>query len=502
MRLTPFLRRFNNLSFRKKLVALTTATSGLAILLASLSFAILESFIARSALQQDVELTAELIGANSAAALLFNDQTAASENLGVLSSRGSILSAALYDISGVPFATYKQVQAPAGSIQKEHGAEGATFSFESLRVVQPVVFQEKRIGWIVITSNLDALYLRLASIAGLMLVGFAFITFVAYKVSSRFQYLVADPIMQLADAARRVTVDGDYSLRVERLGKDEVGDLADRFNEMLQGIRERDAALQREIAIRTRAQDELHEFAARLERSNRELQDFASIASHDLQEPLRKVQAFADRLRSSLGYSMDERSADYMERMLNAIRRMQSLINDLLTYSRVTTKALPFARVNLAEIVAQVLGDLEVRIEQTGASIDVAALPEIDADATQMRQLFQNLIGNALKFTRPEVAPVLRIQHALETRAGDARTASVAKITISDNGIGFDEKYAEQIFVIFQRLHGRMEYEGTGIGLAVCKKIVDRHGGSISASSAPGEGATFVIHLPLTRGEA
>jgi light-regulated signal transduction histidine kinase (bacteriophytochrome) len=198
---------------------------------------------------------------------------------------------------------------------------------------------------------------------------------------------------------------------------------------------------------------------------------------------------------------MDERSADYMERMLNAIRRMQSLINDLLTYSRVTTKALPFTRVNLAEIVAHVLGDLEVRIEQTGASIDVAALPEIDADATQMRQLFQNLIGNALKFNRPGVPPVLRIQYELESRTGNARTATLAKITISDNGIGFDEKYAEQIFVIFQRLHGRMEYEGTGIGLAVCKKIVDRHGGTISASSTPGAGATFVIHLPLTRGE-
>jgi light-regulated signal transduction histidine kinase (bacteriophytochrome) len=257
-----------------------------------------------------------------------------------------------------------------------------------------------------------------------------------------------------------------------------------------------------DVTERKQAQAELEEFAAKLERSNRELEDFASVASHDLLEPLRKVTAFGDRLRGRCGAQLDEQGRDYLERMQNAARRMQTLITDLLMLSRVTTRAQPFALVDLGQLVQEVLSDLEVRLEELGGQVELRHLPTIDADALQMRQLLQNLIGNALKFRRPEVKPVVRVSAELIGPAQGGLSSACdqterCRLVIEDNGIGFDEKYLDRIFNVFQRLHGRGEYEGTGIGLAVCRKIVERHGGTITAKSRPGQGATFVVTLPL-----
>jgi len=225
----------------------------------------------------------------------------------------------------------------------------------------------------------------------------------------------------------------------------------------------------------------------RLRRSNKELEQFASVAAHDLQEPLRKIQAFGDRLRTR-ATSLDAQSRDYLERILASAVRMRTLINDLLAFSRVTIKAQPFVRVELEDLVQEVTTDLEVHIHQTQGRVEIRSLPTLDADPLQMRQLFQNLIGNALKFSRPEEPPVITID--------SKRAGSFWQISVRDNGIGFEETYRERIFEMFQRLHGRNEYEGTGMGLALCRKIVERHRGSISAQSRPGEGATFIVRLP------
>jgi len=245
----------------------------------------------------------------------------------------------------------------------------------------------------------------------------------------------------------------------------------------------------RDISARQQAEEELKAYAAKLEISNRELQDFAYVASHDLQEPLRKIQAFGDRLNSKYGDVLTDKGRDYLARMQNAAARMQTLIEDLLSFSRVTTKAQPYAPVNLKEIATAVVSDLEVRIEESGATVEMDNLPTLDADALQMRQLFQNLISNALKFRKKDVPPVVKLE-----AVGQGK---MYEIKIIDNGIGFEEKYSDRIFTIFQRLHGRSAYEGTGIGLAVCRKIVERHGGTITAQSTPGEGATFIFTLPV-----
>jgi PAS domain S-box-containing protein len=247
--------------------------------------------------------------------------------------------------------------------------------------------------------------------------------------------------------------------------------------------------LVRDIRERKRVEEEMRAFTIQLQQSNRELEDFAYVASHDLQEPLRKIQAFGDRLKVRYAETLTGDGIDYLDRMQKAAGRMQALINDLLVFSRITTKAQPFAAVDLTAIAHEVVHDLEVRIHEAGGEVVVGELPAIDADALQMRQLFQNLIGNGLKFQKPGLPPRVEL-------SGSASDGT-ARIVVSDNGIGFDEKYADRIFLMFERLHGRTEYEGTGIGLAICRKIAHRHGGDIRAYGLLGEGARFVVTLPV-----
>ena len=236
---------------------------------------------------------------------------------------------------------------------------------------------------------------------------------------------------------------------------------------------------------------ELKNYMTKLEESNQALQDFAAIASHDLQEPLRKVAAFGNMLKQKCGGSLEEHGRDYLERILNANQRMQDLLTALLEYSRLSTKVAPFVEVALTKVIQEVLSDLEVTIVKTGGDVHVGALPVISADPTQMRQLFQNLIGNALKYHKANEKP--RVQVRCLSNAN-----SECQIVVEDNGIGFEEQYLEKIFAPFQRLHGKnSQYQGTGMGLAICKKIVERHGGSITARSESGKGSTFIVRLPV-----
>ncbi|MGJ5676249.1 MAG: PAS domain-containing protein [Nostochopsis sp.] len=234
-----------------------------------------------------------------------------------------------------------------------------------------------------------------------------------------------------------------------------------------------------------------------LSRSNNELQEFAFVASHDLQEPLRKIKTFGDRLKASCDDVLPEQGHDYLDRIQNAARRMQILIEDLLSLSRVTTRAQPFIPVDILQVTQEVLSDLEISIQQTGANLEIGELPTINADPLQIRQLLQNLIANALKFHRPEVTPMVKIYSQVLSEPSEHTSAEKCQIIVEDNGIGFNEKYLDRIFNVFQRLHGRSEYDGTGIGLAICRKIVERHHGSITAKSQPGQGAKFIVTLPI-----
>jgi signal transduction histidine kinase len=239
---------------------------------------------------------------------------------------------------------------------------------------------------------------------------------------------------------------------------------------------------------------ELERRARELARSNAELDQFASIASHDLQEPLRKVRTFTERITKTEAENLSERGVDYLQRANASAERMQRLIEDLLRYSRVSTQGQPFTQVDLGRVTDEVLDDLDDQIQRSGATVRVGELPRISADASQMRQLIQNLISNALKFTRPGVAPEVDIDGKAE--------AGWVTITVRDNGIGFDPQYNRRIFRVFERLHGRGSYAGTGIGLALCRKIAARHGGTVIADSVPDQGSIFTATMQAQRTEA
>lgn len=243
-----------------------------------------------------------------------------------------------------------------------------------------------------------------------------------------------------------------------------------------------------DISERKKAEEATLFYMKKLEQSNKELQDFAFIASHDLQEPLRKIQAFGSQIQKEDAESLNDKGRDYLNRMINASKRMSEMIKGLLEYSRVGTTARRYDVVDLAVVVKDVESDLEFQVRRDGTRIEVDRLPHIEADYNQMRQLFQNLIINSLKF-HGEKKPVIKIY---SNRGAD----KTHQIFVEDNGIGFDETYIDRIFNLFERLHGRSAHEGTGLGLAICRRIVERHHGTITAKSQPGLGATFIITLP------
>ena len=239
-----------------------------------------------------------------------------------------------------------------------------------------------------------------------------------------------------------------------------------------------------------------------LQRSNENLERFAYVASHDLQEPLRKIRSFGDILQTSYSNQLGE-GTDFLERMQTAADRMSALIKDLLTFSRIRTQRETYGPVTLTGVLRGVLSDLELAIADTDAVIDIGELPTVPGDAPQLRQLFQNLIANALKFHQPSLPPHISLTSRLvpaadlpDTLKPNSPASQFYAISVADNGIGFDEKYTDRIFQVFQRLHGRSRYSGTGIGLAIVQKVVDNHNGAIQVMSQPNQGTTFTVYLP------
>ncbi|QKZ14073.1 PAS domain S-box protein [Spirosoma sp. KUDC1026] len=302
----------------------------------------------------------------------------------------------------------------------------------------------------------------------------------------------------LSGTAQDVTEQREIQLALEHLVQERTEEL-EAMNEEMTTTNEEIAAANEELAA---INEELEKANQLLIRSNDNLQQFAYVASHDLQEPLRKVQQFGDLLKTRYAGQLGD-GIDYLNRMQSAASRMSALIRDLLTFSRISNSQNNSILVGLNQVVSGVLTDLDLRIQETKAIVHADALPVVQGDPSQLGQLFQNLISNALKFQQPGSIPEIWVS-ARRVNASDLPTgarptrssAAYHQIDVVDNGIGFDEKYVDRIFQVFQRLHGKNEFVGTGIGLAICEKVAANHGGAITASSKPGEGATFSIFMP------
>jgi PAS domain S-box-containing protein len=321
-----------------------------------------------------------------------------------------------------------------------------------------------------------------------------------------YELVHPDDIERLRESAHRPALDGASPLTIQRMRRSDGEyiwlESAVKPIEDSEGNLVRLLTSSRDVTERVLAEQAMERANKSLEQRNRELQDFAYVASHDLQEPLRKIRAFTDLLREEYADSLDETGDHYLERVHDAAYRMARLITDLLAFSRVTTRAKDFEDVDLGELTQDVLQDLEIAIEESGAIVEIGPLPTIEAERTQMQQLMQNLIGNAVKFRSPDDSPRVAIRARKGKRTLPGRvTIPTWRIEVTDAGIGFDEKYLDKIFTPFQRLHTRSNYAGTGMGLAICRRIVERHGGTITARSVIGQGSTFIVELPARQPE-
>ncbi|GAB4044381.1 sensor histidine kinase [Spirosoma jeollabukense] len=321
-----------------------------------------------------------------------------------------------------------------------------------------------------------------------------------HHIRSRFR-VVADPTgrpVELMGTNLDITAEYEQTIAL-RQSEEQLRQLSANLESQVHQRTGELAAANHELMINNQALAEANDL---LVRSNANLQTFAYIASHDLQEPLRKIQQFGDLLKTRYTDSTGEAFV-YLERMQTAAARMSTLIRDLLNYSRISTQRDESAPVSLQTIVATVLTTLDWTIQQSGAQIQVGPLPTLTGDASQLGQLFQNLLSNALKFRQADTPPLIQVWaqpvKSVDLPAG-VKPSRVAveyhRIDVVDNGVGFEEKYLDRIFQVFQRLHGKNEFAGTGIGLAICEKVVTNHGGAITATSQLGQGATFSVYLP------
>jgi light-regulated signal transduction histidine kinase (bacteriophytochrome) len=323
---------------------------------------------------------------------------------------------------------------------------------------------------------------------GTLALGFA-VSLLAILTATLIARSISAPIVALHKGSE-IIGSGDLDYKVGTAGRDEIGQLARAFDRMTESLKKVTASrdeLDTEIGERKLAEEKLQSTLEDLERSNKELQQFAYVASHDLQEPLRMVASYTQLLEKHLKDKLDADAKEFIYYAVDGATRMQMLIEDLLAYSRIGARGKPLKPTDCNRVLRQVIGNLGVAIEENQAIITHDRLPTVTVDAVQMRQLLQNLIGNAIKFKGPE-AP--RVHIRAEQRPNEWL------FSVRDNGIGIDPQYKERIFAIFQRLHSRQEYRGTGIGLAICNRIVERHGGRIWVRSELGKGSTFFFTIP------
>jgi signal transduction histidine kinase len=475
---------------RRKLLSLFLLSSGVVLLLAMIAIVVYDSFDYKRQKVSDLAAQAEILGKTSIAALTFNDAKAATEYLAALKAKPTIVAAALYGADGKLFANFSRDGASLTFPQA--GPPGHHVHGGDVELFHRIEQNKETIGTVYLRANLLQLT-RMISYASIVFLVMGISLCIGLWISAKLQSVISKPILEIAAVARAVINKKDYTLRANKLNDDEIGFLTVAFNQMLTHIEERDArllainqSLQEEIEERTHAQEALKKNIEELARSNAELEQFAYVSSHDLQEPLRMVASYTQLLEKRYGDKFDSKGELFLHYIVDGAKRMQQLIDDLLTFSRVGAHHQSLRPVSSQGALDVALLNLKHAIDESGAQIKRENLPKVIGDTTQLAQLFQNLISNAIKF-RGDKVPFIEI---------DAKKKnSFWLFMVRDNGIGIDADHFDRIFLVFQRLHGRGEYPGSGIGLAICKKIVELHGGQIWVESKVGHGSAFCFTL-------
>jgi signal transduction histidine kinase len=480
--------KFRDYSIKKKLTLMNMVVSATTLLFACMAFGAYELTTLRSNMVESLSIQAQIVGANSASALLFNDAKSAVNTLSALKAAPTVLSGGIYTLAGEPFAVYRRdaggnnlplPQMPGGQ-REEHW-----FADKELKLIRAIVFQGKLIGTVYIRSDLQEMNDRLVRYVGIVAVVLSLSLTAAFLLLMTFQGAATRPILQLADTARIVSREKNYSVRAPLTDNhDEVGLLIEAFNEMLVQIQARDAALQT-------SQEELEQRVAQrtaeLDATNKELEAFTYSVAHDLRAPLRHIQGFADLLMETFASQLEPEAKKYLQRIGEGTQQMGRLIQDLLSLAQVGRQEPRLQVTGLNSLVQEVLRDLKNETENRDIRWQVGELPFVDCDPGLMKQVFYNLLSNAAKYTRPRNPAIIHI--------GQMSVEGQPVNFVRDNGVGFNMKYAPKLFGVFQRLHRKEDFEGTGVGLATVQRIIHKHGGRIWAEAEIDKGATFFFSL-------
>lgn len=469
------MRGFRDLPISQKLMLLMTATSVLALLLACGAFVAAEVAATRGRMARALTLRADILGANSAAALTFNDPKAAEETLATLKIDAGVLGARIYAADGRPFASY--LRPGAGGLPPSAPAEGQGFTAGRLEAARTLLLDGRPIGTIYVAQDLGEMYRTFALLAGVTLAVLVLCSFVAWALAARFQRLISGPLLRLTETAKAVAERGDYSARASDGSRDELGVLVGAFNEMLRQIQLRDAELERRVAERT----------AELSAANAELESFSYSVAHDLRAPLRHIHSFSRMVLQDYAGTLDAAGAELLEKVCASSVRMGRLIDDLLTLARLVRCDLRVGEADLSRLAREAADDL--REAEPGRAVEfvIADGLRVQGDAVLLATVVQNLLGNAWKYTSKHASA--RIEF------GTARQDGRPVYFVRDDGAGFDMAYAGKLFKPFSRLHSLREFEGSGVGLAAAQRILARHGGRIWCEGEVERGATFYFTL-------
>lgn len=476
--------QFKDIPIQKKLLRIVFLINGTVLLVTCVTFFLYEYYIFRKSILEKLSTIGKIIAANSSAALAFDSPDDAREILSAIKTEPDIVTACLYDNKGTLFAQYNaSTENPIFPVKP--GVPGYRFVHSHLEGFEPVMQDNRQLGTLYLKSHLGALYNRLR-LYSLIVVTVLVLSFVlTYMLVRILKKGISAPIMSLAKTAQIVSEKQDYSIRAVKMGKDELGSLTDAFNHMLDQIQEQNQSLKE---FNQTLEQKVSERTRQLESVNRELESFSYSVSHDLRAPLRAIIGFTAILEEDYTGKLDEEAMRITAVIKNNTTKMGQLIDDLLAFSRVSRQDITKTKINMTSIVNEVKGDLATQYDISKIQWAIQLLPSIPANTNLIRQVWINLMSNAVKYSGKKENPCIEI--------GSFSKKKQTVFFVRDNGIGFDQKYSDKLFKVFQRLHNTKEYEGTGIGLALVQKIVARQGGDVWVEAEPGKGACFYFSLP------
>ncbi len=489
----------SNIAIKHKLVYFVMLICVFVMLLAGGALFVFINYTYRSSMAQQIQADASMIAENCNIAMAFRNKDDVKRTLLSLKSKPSVVLVEVYTEEWELFESYVSEKADKTISPPDRKEDGYYFDADYLTAFQSITLDGERIGTLMMCSDMQSFYSFIRRVLAATLCVLIAGLFLAYVLSARFQHIISAPILRLAQAARSISQSKDFSVRVERQSEDEIGQLIDSFNHMLEQIKRRDDALleanqslRQEVQQRKRAEKVLLESEAKLQESNKELEDFAYVSSHDLREPLRKITSFGKLLAESLRNKINKDERENLEFVLEGTELMRQMIEALLSYSRIGTEKMGFSAVDLGKLVRGVINTkFSDEINKNAARIEVREpMHMVNCEENQIRQLIWHLISNALKYKRIDTNPEIIISSIM---AND----SEVRVEVQDNGIGIKSEHLKNVFGIFKRLHLRNEYKGVGIGLAVCNRIIRKHGGNLGVSSTYGQGSTFWFTLPV-----